>query len=65
MSISLTVPLCSRLNILMRHAFHRARPSFEAPVLALTTYRFTSGQVSRLQRDDRQGHHGSLLSASA
>jgi undecaprenyl-diphosphatase len=33
------------LNLLAKQAFHRARPSFENPLLTLTTYSFPSGHV--------------------
>ena len=45
-AVGLTVPLGMVLNILMKHAFHRARPSFDDPLLALTTYSFPSGHVA-------------------
>ncbi len=44
--IGLTVPLGMLLNVLMKYAFHRARPSFDDPLLALTTYSFPSGHVA-------------------
>lgn len=34
------------LNVLMKYAFHRARPSFDDPLLVLTTYSFPSGHVA-------------------
>ncbi len=34
------------LNVLMKLAFHRARPVFEEPLLTLTTYSFPSGHVA-------------------
>lgn len=33
------------LNLLAKQAFHRARPTFEHPLLTLTTYSFPSGHV--------------------
>lgn len=33
------------LNLLAKQAFHRARPSFENPLVTLTTYSFPSGHV--------------------
>jgi membrane-associated phospholipid phosphatase len=33
------------LNLLVKQAFHRARPSFENPLVTLTTYSFPSGHV--------------------
>src|SRR3982751_5113826 len=34
------------LNVLMKLAFHRARPSFDDPLLTLSTYSFPSGHVA-------------------
>ena len=34
------------LNVLMKLAFHRARPSFDDPLLTLTSYSFPSGHVA-------------------
>jgi membrane-associated phospholipid phosphatase len=34
------------LNVLMKLAFHRARPDFADPILTLTTYSFPSGHVA-------------------
>ena len=34
------------LNVLMKLAFHRARPSFDDPLLTLATYSFPSGHVA-------------------
>jgi undecaprenyl-diphosphatase len=34
------------LNVLMKHAFGRARPMFAEPMLTLTTYSFPSGHVA-------------------
>ena len=44
--VGLTVPLGMLLNVSMKYAFRRARPSFEDPLLALTTYSFPSGHVA-------------------
>ena len=44
--VGLTVPLGMLLNVLMKYAFRRARPSFDDPLLALTTYSFPSGHVA-------------------
>ena len=33
------------LNLLVKQQFHRARPSFENPLITLTTYSFPSGHV--------------------
>jgi hypothetical protein len=33
------------LNLLVKQAFHRARPSFENPLVTLTTFSFPSGHV--------------------
>ena len=44
--VSITVPLGMLLNILMKYAFQRARPSFDDPLVVLTTYSFPSGHVA-------------------
>lgn len=44
--VSLTVPTGMLLNVLMKLAFHRARPSFDNPLLVLQTYSFPSGHVA-------------------
>lgn len=44
--VGLTVPSGMLLNVAMKHAFHRARPSFDDPLLMLTTYSFPSGHVA-------------------
>lgn len=41
-----TVPFGMLLNVLMKYAFHRARPSFDIPMLTLSTYSFPSGHVA-------------------
>lgn len=44
--LSVTVPFGILLNVFMKYAFHRARPSFGNPLLELTTYSFPSGHVA-------------------
>lgn len=44
--IGLTVPSGMLLNVVMKYAFGRARPSFDDPLLVLTTYSFPSGHVA-------------------
>lgn len=44
--IGVTVPSGMLLNVVMKYAFERARPSFDDPLLALTTYSFPSGHVA-------------------
>lgn len=44
--VSVTVPTGMLLNVLMKLAFHRARPSFDNPLLVLQTYSFPSGHVA-------------------
>jgi membrane protein DedA with SNARE-associated domain/membrane-associated phospholipid phosphatase len=41
-----TVPGGMLLNVLMKFAFQRARPSFDNPLLTLPTYSFPSGHVA-------------------
>lgn len=41
-----TVPTGTLLNVLMKYAFHRDRPSFDHPLLSLTTYSFPSGHAA-------------------
>lgn len=41
-----TVPTGALLNVLMKYAFQRARPTFEHPILTLTSYSFPSGHAS-------------------
>ncbi|MFC5520557.1 bifunctional DedA family/phosphatase PAP2 family protein [Polaromonas jejuensis] len=45
-ALSVTVPFGMLLNVLMKYAFHRARPSFDVPLLVLTSYSFPSGHVA-------------------
>jgi membrane-associated phospholipid phosphatase len=42
LSLALTVPGGILLNILLKYAFHRLRPTFENPIVALTSYSFPS-----------------------
>ena len=44
--LSASVPFGMLLNVLMKYAFHRARPSFDGANLALSTYSFPSGHVA-------------------
>lgn len=44
--LALTVPGGMLINVLMKFAFHRARPSFDHPLLVLTSYSFPSGHVA-------------------
>lgn len=43
---SVAVPSGMLLNALTKIAFHRARPSFDDPILTLSTYSFPSGHVA-------------------
>jgi membrane-associated phospholipid phosphatase len=45
-AVGLSVPLGMGLNVLMKYAFQRSRPSFDDPLLLLTTYSFPSGHVA-------------------
>lgn len=45
LALILTVPGGMLLNVLLKHAFHRVRPSFDNPILTLTTYSFPSGHT--------------------
>jgi membrane-associated phospholipid phosphatase len=45
-AVGLSVPLGMALNVLMKYAFQRARPSFDDPLLLLTSYSFPSGHVA-------------------
>lgn len=40
------VPVGMLINVMMKLAFHRARPSFDDPIVTLTTYSFPSGHVA-------------------
>lgn len=44
--VALTVPVGMLLNVLLKNIFQRARPSFEHPLLTLTTYSFPSGHAA-------------------
>lgn len=44
--LGVTLPFGMLLNVFMRYAFHRARPSFDNPLLVLTSYSFPSGHVA-------------------
>ena len=44
--LSVTVPSGMAVNALTKLAFQRARPTFDDPILALTTYSFPSGHVA-------------------
>lgn len=40
------VPGGMLLNVLLKYVFHRSRPSFDDPLLSLTTYSFPSGHTA-------------------
>jgi undecaprenyl-diphosphatase len=42
----LTVPSGMLLNVLMKYAFHRIRPSFDDPLLTISGYSFPSGHAA-------------------
>ena len=44
--MALAVPLGMLLNVLLKNIFQRARPTFEHPLLSLTTYSFPSGHTA-------------------
>ena len=44
--VALAVPFGMLLNVLLKNIFQRARPSFEHPLLTLTTYSFPSGHAA-------------------
>jgi membrane protein DedA with SNARE-associated domain/membrane-associated phospholipid phosphatase len=44
--LGITVPSGMLLNVLMKYAFQRARPSFDDPLLVSMTYSFPSGHVA-------------------
>ena len=46
LALVLVMPGGMLLNVLTKHAFGRARPSFADPLLALSTYSFPSGHVA-------------------
>lgn len=44
--VALAVPLGMLLNVLLKNTFQRSRPSFDHPLLTLTTYSFPSGHTA-------------------
>lgn len=46
LGVALVVPAGMLLNVLMKVAFQRARPSLSDPILVLTTYSFPSGHTA-------------------
>ena len=46
MSVALAVAGGLLLNVALKHAYERARPSFEEPILTLHTYSFPSGHTA-------------------
>jgi membrane-associated phospholipid phosphatase len=44
--VVVSVPLGMILNVVLKHVFQRARPTFEHPILTLTTYSFPSGHTA-------------------
>ena len=46
LTVLLVVPGGMLLNLLVKQAFQRARPSFDQPLVMLTTYSFPSGHVA-------------------
>ena len=44
--LAVTVPSGMLLNVLMKLSFQRARPSFDVPLLTLSSYSFPSGHVA-------------------
>lgn len=46
MALIVAVPGGMLLNVLMKHAFQRTRPTFDDSLLTLTTYSFPSGHVA-------------------
>lgn len=45
LTLVLAVPPGMLLNVLLKHSYQRARPSFDAPLLTLPTYSFPSGHA--------------------
>lgn len=45
LTLLLAVPPGMLLNVLLKHSYQRARPSFDAPLLSLPTYSFPSGHA--------------------
>lgn len=46
LAVVAVVPGGMLLNVLLKYVFHRARPSFDDPLLSLTTYSFPSGHTA-------------------
>jgi undecaprenyl-diphosphatase len=46
LALAVSVPGGMLLNVLMKHAFQRARPHFDDPLLNLSTYSFPSGHTA-------------------
>lgn len=46
LAVAAVVPGGMLLNVLLKYVFHRARPSFDDPLLSLTTYSFPSGHTA-------------------
>lgn len=44
--LGLTLPFGMLLNVLMKYSFHRIRPSFDNPLLVVSSYSFPSGHVA-------------------
>ena len=46
LTLGLAVPVGLVINVLLKHLFQRARPVFDEPLIALTTYSFPSGHAA-------------------
>ncbi len=46
MALVIAVPGGMLFNVILKHVFHRARPTFDDPFLILTTYSFPSGHTA-------------------
>jgi membrane-associated phospholipid phosphatase len=46
LALAVTVPCGMMLNVLLKYTFQRARPSFDQPLLTLSTYSFPSGHTT-------------------
>lgn len=46
MTLGAALPCGMLLNVLLKYTFQRARPSFDNPILTLTTYSFPSGHTA-------------------
>ena len=46
LKVVVAVPVGMLLNVALKHAFQRARPSFDDPLLTLTTFSFPSGHAA-------------------